>query len=259
MAENHYMPQTKVDWTSNNASSQFKLWRKEVERIIGGPLASRSDRVKTNHIYIWAGAHAESLIEARLNEDPELRITTPTELLDQLAKCLTHSTLFREKREEFYTARQKIDENTTSYYSRLLDLYRQAEFPENTNFLIVDKLIHGCISKDCKRKLMAKGKEVSVKDCLELMRKYEAVEATMKKFEESSDTHVDASYAQDPTKKSQRNGSRKMSYRPKSKPDGKKSGGKTSCIWCNRDAHPHDKCPAKDATGTFCGKQGHFE
>ena len=106
---------------------------------------------------------------------------------------------------------------------------------------------------------MAKGKEVSVKDCLELMRKYEAVEATMKKFEESSDTHVDASYAQDPTKKSQRNGSRKMSYRPKSKPDGKKSGGKTSCIWCNRDAHPHDKCPAKDATGTFCGKQGHFE
>ena len=64
MAEGHNMPQTKVDWNSNNASSQFKLWRKEVERIIGGPLAARSDRVKLNHIYTWAGAHAESLIEA---------------------------------------------------------------------------------------------------------------------------------------------------------------------------------------------------
>ena len=32
------------------------------------------------------------------------------------------------------------------------------------------------------------------------MRKYEAVEATMKTFEESSDTHVNTSYAQDPTK-----------------------------------------------------------
>ena len=85
---------------------------------------------------------------------------------------------------------------------------------------------------------MAKGKKVSVKDCLELMQKYEAVEATMKKFEESSDTHVDASYAQDPTKKSQRNGSKKMSYRPNSKLDVKKSGGKKSCIWCNRDDHP---------------------
>ena len=60
-------------------------------------------------------------------------------------------------------------------------------------------------------------------------------------------------------KKSQRNGLRKMPYRPKSKPDGKKSGGKKSCIWCNRDAHPGDKCPAKDATCTFCGKQGHYE
>ena len=59
--------------------------------------------VKLNHIYIWAGAHAESLIEARLNEDPELRINTPTALLDQLAPCLTHSTYFREQREEFYS------------------------------------------------------------------------------------------------------------------------------------------------------------
>ena len=84
MAESVYVPQTKVDWTSNNASSQFKLWRKEVERIIDGPLASRSDRVKINHIYIWAGAHAESLIEAKQKEDPTLRITTPTVLLDQL-------------------------------------------------------------------------------------------------------------------------------------------------------------------------------
>ncbi len=97
-AESHYVPLTKVDWTPNSAASQFKLWRKEVERIIDGPLASRSDRVKLNHIYIWAGAHAESLMEARQNEDPELRITTPTALLDQLAAFLTHSTFFREKR-----------------------------------------------------------------------------------------------------------------------------------------------------------------
>ena len=106
---------------------------------------------------------------------------------------------------------------------------------------------------------MTKGKKVSVKDCLELMRKYEATEATMKKFEESSDTQVDASYAQDPTKKSQRNRSKKFPYRPKSKSECKRSGGKKSCIWCNGDAHSRDKCPAKDATCTFCGKQGHFE
>ena len=248
----------KVDWTSNNASSQFKLWRKEVERIIDGPLASRSDRVKINHIYIWAGAHAESLIEAKQNEDPTLRITTPTVLLDQLAACLTHSTFFREKREEFYNVRQKAHENTTSYFSRIMDLYRQAEFPDNTHFLIVDKLFHGCISKECKRKLMAKGKNVSVKDCLDIMRRCEAVEVTMKKLEEPADTHIDASYTRDPTQKSQRNGSKK-NPNPESKTGNKRSDRKKSCIWCNGDVHSRNKCPAKDATCKFCGKQGHFE
>ena len=35
--------------------------------------------------------------------------------------------------------------------------------------------------------------------------------------------------------------------------------GKKSCVWCNGDAHSRNKSPAKDATCTFCGKQGHFE
>ena len=209
MAGNNYVPQTKVDWTSSNAFSPVKFWRKEVERILGGPLHFRSDRVKINHVYIWACAHAESLIKARLNEDPELRITTPKVLLDQQAACITQSTFCGKKREEFYIVRQKVDENSTAYYSRIMDLYSQAEFPDSTNFLSLEKLIHGCVSKERKRKLMAKGKNRSVKDCLELMRRCEAVEATLKKLEDSSDAHVDASYTRDPTLKSQRNGSKK--------------------------------------------------
>ena len=64
-----------------------------------------SDQVRINHIYIWAGAHAKSLIEVKQNEDPTLQIAMPTVLLDQLAACFTHSTYFREKREEFYNVR----------------------------------------------------------------------------------------------------------------------------------------------------------
>ena len=85
-----------------------------------------------------------------------------------------------------------------------MEIYRQAEFPDNSHFLIVDQLIHGCKSRECKRKLMAKGKDVTIKDCLEIMRKFEAVEVTMKKLEDVGDAHVDASYASDPTKKSQK-------------------------------------------------------
>ena len=156
----------------------------------------------------------QSLIEARLNEDPELRINTPTALLDQLAACLTHSTYFTEQREEFYSIHQKGWENTTTYFSRIMEIYRQAEFPDNSHFLIVDKLIHGCKSRECKHKLMAKGKDVTIKDCLEIMRTFEAVEFKMKKLEDVGDAHVDASYARDPTKKSKRNGFKKKQEKP---------------------------------------------
>ena len=87
-----YRPQTKVDWGSDQAYSQFKLWKKEVERIINGPLAEQADSVRLNHVYIWAGAQAENLVEARVNEDPTIKVEKPEELLELLGKCLTHST-----------------------------------------------------------------------------------------------------------------------------------------------------------------------
>ena len=93
--------------------------------------------------------NAVTHVEARLNKDPELRINTLTALLDQLAACLTHSTYLREQREKFYSIHQKGGENTTTYFSRIMEIYLQAEFPDNSHFLIVDKLIHGCKSREC--------------------------------------------------------------------------------------------------------------
>ena len=260
MADGGYVPRTRVDWTSNTAYSQFRLWRKEVERILDGPLADKDENVKLNHVYIWAGAHAETLIEAKTSEDPDLRIGDARTLLDQLASCLTHSTFFREVRHEFYNMTQTPNENTTTFYSRIMDLYRQADFPAGSDFLIVDKLIHGCINTECKRKLMAKGKTVTVKDCLDLMRRCESVEATMRHFGESSNSssQVNAAYSRDPTKQSQRNGGKKK-FGLKVKPAEDRQGqGSKPCIWCKGHQHPREKCPAKHATCQFCGKEGHF-
>ena len=74
-----------------------------------------------------------------------------------------------------------------------MDLYRQAQFPDNTQFLMVDQLIHGCINRQCKCKLMAKEKDVSVKDCLQVMCELTAVQVTMKKFERTTEAQVKTS------------------------------------------------------------------
>ena len=132
-----------------------------------------------------------------------------------------------------------------------MELHRQSQFPDNSTFLVVDKLIHGCSNRECKKKLMLKGKDLQLKDCLAIMRRFEAVEATMMKFDKCNDAHVDASYARDPTAKSQRRGRRED--------QAKTPSNRKRCVWCQGEYHPRDKCPAKDATCHFCSKRGHFE
>ena len=70
-----------MEWTSKGAHEQFRRWKKEVERIVGGPLADAPDAVKLNHIYMWAGANAEQLVEAKQSEDPELIIDAVSQFL----------------------------------------------------------------------------------------------------------------------------------------------------------------------------------
>ena len=132
-----YWPLSKVEWASNTAYAQFRIWRKEVERILNGPMNAESDASKINHIFMWGGGNAENLVEARKAEEDDLQLTTPKDVLDCLANCLIHPTFFREAREDFYNVRQKPGENTTTYYSRILELYNMAEFPENTQFLLL--------------------------------------------------------------------------------------------------------------------------
>lgn len=255
MAEGYrfYSPRSTVDWTSDQAYQQFRLWRKEVERIVNGPMNGETDTVKLNTVFIWAGAHAERLVEAKMSEDVNLRVTNVDQLLTCLDQCLTHSTFFREAREDFYNIKQEPGENTTAFHSRIMELYKLADFPANTNFLIVDKLIHSCLNSECKRKLMAKKKDATVKNCLDLMRSYEAVEMTMKKFEDSC--KVNASYSRDPTRQSQKNGSKtKKKYQTNQHSETSKP-----CTWCGGGSHARDKCPAQNAKCAFCNKRGHYE
>ena len=86
-----------------------------------------------------------------------------------------------------------------------MDLYRLGDFPNGSDFLIVDKLIHGCGITDCKRKLMGKTKDVTVKACLDVLRQYEAISTTMKHLSTNpSQVPVNANYSHDPMKRSQK-------------------------------------------------------
>ena len=155
-------------------------------------------------------------------------------------------------------------ENTTTFFSRIMDLYRQAEFPEGSLFLVTDRLIHGCSNKEAKKKLMLLEKDVTIKQCLDVLKKQEALEASLKRIEDAEDVRVEASFARlhdrDPTRQSQRNGARRQQPRPQ--PSRRRSAGMPDfpCSWCDAEMqHPRHLCPARHAVCQFCGKDGHFE
>ena len=138
-----YSSKATVNWEDKETLSQYKVWRKEVERIMGGPLAQSTDAVKLNHIFIWAGGEAEMLVEAKQAEDHNVKIETPQQVLDCLQGCLKHSTYFWEARDTFYNLRQMEHETTTKFYSRIISIYNMAEFPHCSEFMIVDRFILG--------------------------------------------------------------------------------------------------------------------
>ncbi|CAB4070287.1 unnamed protein product [Lepeophtheirus salmonis] len=121
-------------------------------------LLKRKEEVKINHLFIWASAQAEQLIEANTSENSYLDMSTVKQLLDQLALCLTYETSFREAKEAFYYMKQSLKEDTTPYFSRIVI----------------------SLPMDGQRKLMEQGKEVKVRECLVIIHRCEAVDATMK-------------------------------------------------------------------------------
>ena len=234
-----------------------------MDRILKGPLSDKSHEMRMNYVYIWAGGVAEELVESKKSEDPTLKVETADQLLDALQDCLTHSTFFREAREQFYAVKQLPDETTQKYYSRVLELFKAAKFPSQNDFMKVDKLIHGCYNKDCKRKLMGKGENASVADCLAIMKSYESVFVTMKNMDEPASLNAVGWKEKKDKRFNRRPRSPKkddQNYKKSSKFDKKQSGER--CTRCGKEGHSwkeRDKCPAMGRECNKCKKRNHFE
>ena len=109
---------------------------------------------------------------------------TSWQLRTCLAKCSMHYTfvcflgVFFERHGNFSTMLDKNGENTTSIIESANCIVCQNS--QNTDFLIVDKLIHGCTNTRCKRNLMVMVKNVDMKICLKFPHQHEAVDVIMK-------------------------------------------------------------------------------
>jgi len=251
-------PHTKVNWTSTTAYLDFRRWRKEAERILNGSLSEKNDACKVNMIFMWGGAEVEDLIDGVKRLDPDLDLDKPKALLDQIGACLTHTTSFRDARKAFFHLEQQQGENAQSYYTRLDNLFRLSDFPDNPTWLIVERLIDGCANKESQRKLMDTGKDVTVQECLAILQREESLDLSMRQRHQGETSQqsaqVNAAYSRDPTRQSQKNGGKHKKQKSGKKHDGM---GKR-CKYCAGKPHKREQCPARDATCHSCKGKGHY-
>lgn len=129
---------------------QFQMWEKEVNRIVKGPVVGEDNKVKLNTVFIWAGALHRTTCWGKANWEPCTQNWESPRCFKNSWPMFETLYIFPQSLQGFYKARiftkQKAGKNSTACYSKLIiELHHQAEFPENTEILIMNKLINGCI------------------------------------------------------------------------------------------------------------------
>ena len=75
-----------------------------------------------------------------------------------------------------------------------------------------------------------------------------------------SDVQITPTYTHDPTKRSQRKGSKSFHRQPKNQQayQSRKVTSKRTCSWCGSIKHKKQDCPAREAQCHYCNKKGHY-
>ena len=150
------------------------------------------------------------------------------------------------ERHLFRQMQQEENETIDQFVTRLQDRAKYCEFKDKDE-QIRDQVIQACKSQYLRRKLLEKGKDLTVERLQEIARSSEAV-----------DQHMEALKAK-PGVVMRVNSKEKVGKTPKQpRRDAKKKT--VECFRCGREGHKaaDPACPAKDKVCRKCGIKGHF-
>ncbi|XP_070550073.1 uncharacterized protein [Ptychodera flava] len=150
----------------------------------------------------------------------------------------------------FRAMQQHENESVAQFVTRLKQAVKDCDYGDQSDKQIRDQVVENCRSTELRRKLLEKGKALTLTQVLEISSAYEAVQIQLEGMAAKSPFSSINRVQGNSTEK-------KQFYRGASTQNKKPSG---NCYRCSRTGHfgRDPECPARGKICAKCGKPDHF-
>ena len=250
MAQLHLQPPE--PFTFRNPDD-WPRWKRRFEQFcIASGLAEGSAERQVSTLLYCLGEQAEAVLTSTNATAAERAVyATVLSKFDEFFK-VRKNVIF--ERARFNRRNQHEGESAEDYIVALYDLAENCDYGALQSEMIRDRLVVGIRDGTLSERLQLDA-ELTLEKAKKAVRQREAVHEQQRELKGKGtvSSKLDALRSGSPgTRRSPR-------QRGSSQPSrGGRTGKTQQCMRCGKDAHPRDKCPAKDAECYRCKKKGHY-
>jgi hypothetical protein len=225
-------------------------WKRRFQqfRVASGLTADDAEKQISTLLYCL-GEQAEAVLSSTNASEEELKdYDAVVKKFDEFFK-VRKNTIF--ERARFNRRNQHEGESAEHYIMALYDLAANCEYGAMEPEMIRDRLVVGIRDSALSEQLQMKA-DLTLESAKKTIRQREAVHEQQLELKDTGATKsVDAVKSSYRTNRRPRSDANRK-FRSNPKPQMR------TCNRCSKDAHPKDKCPAKDQQCYRCKRKGHF-
>ena len=228
-------------------------WKRRFEQYrVASGLTDDSEGKQVSTLLYCLGEQAEAVLNSTNASDTDkAKYETVIAKLDEFFK-VRKNVIF--ERARFNRRNQRDGESAEQYIMALYDLAENCEYGDLQSEMIRDRLVVGIRDAALSERLQTDA-ELTLEKAKKTIRQREAVHEQQRVLKGAEPTSLETvQYSRSSNRRLR--GSQQQGGRSKSKTPSDTRRNK--CTRCGKDAHPREKCPAKDAECHRCKRKGHY-
>ena len=234
-----------------NKPDEWLKWKRRFEQFrVASGLSDKSDERQANTLLYCLGADAEDILSTtNISTENRKKYQKVLEKFDEFF-AVRRNVIF--ERARFNKRTQQQGESAEDYITVLHQLAESCEYGDIKEEMIRDRLVVGIRDEAMSERLQMESK-LTLDKAKKLIRQREAVQQQQGILKGSNETLETINARSKAKSRTQRR------LVPLDQPVTRQPVQKAKlCRHCGKSSHPHQSCPAKDATCFRCNRKGHY-